>query len=71
MERLRDVIAKSLRQGDVFTRYSVSQYIIMLPLASFENAEMIMNRVARNFKRTYPKMELLLHYSALPLDPVF
>lgn len=70
MERLRDVIGKSLRQGDVYTRYSVSQYLVMLPLANFENAEMVMNRVTRNFKRTYPKMEILLHYSALPLDPM-
>ncbi len=70
MERLRDIIAASLRRGDVFTRYSVSQYLLMLPLANFENAEMVMNRVTRNFRRAYPKMELLLHYSALPLDPV-
>lgn len=70
MGRLREIIAESLRQGDVFTRYSVSQYLLMLPLASFENTEMVLNRVTRNFRHAYPKMEILLHFSALPLDPV-
>ncbi len=70
MERLRDIIATSLRRGDVFARYSVSQYLLMLPLANFENTQMVMDRVTRNFKHAYPKMELLLHFSALPLDPV-
>jgi GGDEF domain-containing protein len=69
MERLREIIVKSLRQGDVFTRYSVSQYLLMLPLASYENTEMVLNRVTRNFRHAYPKMEILLHFSALPLDP--
>ena len=70
MERLREVVTKSLRQGDVFTRYSVSQYLLMLPLASYENTEMVLNRVMRNFRHAYPKMEMLLHFSALPLDPI-
>ncbi|HWQ57815.1 MAG TPA: bacterial transcriptional activator domain-containing protein, partial [Clostridia bacterium] len=70
MERLREIIAKSLRRGDVYTRYSVSQYLMMLPLANYENTQIVMDRVTRNFKHAYPKMELLLHYSALPLDPL-
>lgn len=70
MDRLKDVVRTSLRRGDVFARYSVSQYLIMLPSASFENAEMVMNRVTRSFKHAYPKMETLLHFSVLPLDPV-
>ncbi len=70
MERLRGVIGASLRRGDVYTRYSVTQYLLMLPLASFENAEIVMDRVTRNFKHAYPKMDILLHFSALPLDPM-
>ena len=70
MERLKDVVRNSLRRGDVFTRYSVSQYLLMLPSASFENADMVLNRVTRNFKHAYPKMDILLHYTVLPLDPV-
>ena len=31
MEHLDDAIAASLRRGDVYTRYSVSQYLILLP----------------------------------------
>ncbi len=70
MDRLKDVIRTSLRRGDVFTRYSVSQFLLMLPSASFENADMVLSRVTRGYKRIYPKMEILLHYSVLPLDPL-
>ena len=37
MSQLHSAIQYSLRRGDVFTRYSVSQYLIMLPTVSFEN----------------------------------
>lgn len=70
MVRLRGVITSSLRRGDVFTRYSVSQYMVMLPSASFENADAVLGRITRNFRRAYPKMEILLHFSILPLNPL-
>lgn len=70
MLRLREIITASLRRGGVFTRYSVSQFMVMLPSASFENADMVLNRITRNFRHTYPKMEILLHFSILPLNPL-
>ena len=69
MDRLKDVIGKSLRAGDAFCRYSVSQFLIMLPTASFENSEKVLQRISRNFKKEYPHMQVMLNYSALPLQP--
>lgn len=69
MDRLQEVIAGSLRIGDTFTRYSVSQYLCMLPTASLENCDLVMQRISRNFKKKYAHMDILLQYSALPIEP--
>jgi DNA-binding SARP family transcriptional activator len=70
MGRLKEVIASSLRRSDVFTRYSVAQYLIMLPSASFENGNIVMRRITSKFRSLYPKMNVTLHYKLLPLDPL-
>ncbi len=45
MDHLREAIRQALRRGDVFARYSISQYIIILQDAAEENAEMIGKRI--------------------------
>lgn len=70
MGRLQDVIKASLRNSDVFCRFSVSQYLIMLPSASLEDSEMVLQRVSGNFRREYPHMNVLLHYTSLPMEPM-
>lgn len=69
MQRLKDVIIRSLRSSDVFCRFSVSQYLILLPSARLEDSEMVLHRISGNFRREYPHMNVLLHYSALPMEP--
>ncbi len=70
MERLKEVIGTSLRRNDVYTRYSVTQYLLMLPSASFENSQMVMNRIISGFRSQYPKAPVTLQYKVLPLDPI-
>lgn len=71
MERLREIVNNSLRRGDIYTRYSISQYLLMLPTASFENSEMVVNRIVRSYRRQYPKADVSIRYKLLPLDPEF
>ncbi len=49
MERLKVRLMNSLRSGDVVTRYSLSQFLILLPECTKDNAESIMNRVFRDY----------------------
>ena len=44
MEHLNHAIRDSLRCSDVYTRYSISQYIILLPTVAMEKGEMVMKR---------------------------
>lgn len=63
MEHLGKAVAFSLRRGDIYTRYSISQYLILLPTASYENGGVVMQRILRNFKKAYVRKELIVHYS--------
>ena len=69
MERLRKLIHQCLRRGDVFARYSPSQYIIMLPCANYANSCKVMERVIKRFQRENPNSPAILHYSVQPLEP--
>lgn len=51
IEKLENVIRTSLRASDIFARYSVSQYIIMLPNTSYENANIVLERIKNNCKK--------------------
>lgn len=70
MRKLKSVVGNTLRRGDTITRYSVSQFLIMLPSASFENGNKVMQRIVQSFKRTYPRLKVSLTYKLLPLDPL-
>ena len=69
MGQLRDAIQFSLRRGDVFTRYSVSQYLIMLPTISYENCEMVLKRIVKNFKAENPHTKVTLNYKMNAISP--
>jgi len=68
MENLREVIRHNLRRADVVTRCSVSQYLLMLPQANYENSGMVCERVIKAFFRQYPHSPASLNYSVQPLE---
>ncbi len=70
MEHLNNATASSLRYGDVYTRYSVSQYMVLLPSASYENGESVMQRIVRNYKKAYMRKELVVRYSLRAITPM-
>lgn len=69
MERLKTTISSNLRRGDIFARYSVSQFIILLPLATLENAIVIAERILASFYHRLPKSGISVSYSLSEVDP--
>ncbi len=69
MGRLNEVVSYSLRSSDIYCRFSVSQYLIMLPSANLEDSEKVMHRISSNFRKAFPHMKALLHYTSLPMEP--
>lgn len=69
MKHLGSAITDSLRRGDAFTQYSTSQYLILLPSASYEDSSAVMQRIIRNYRKAYPHKELNILYSLQALLP--
>ncbi len=68
MEHLGEQIACSLRRGDTFSQCSVSQYIIMLPQANYENSCMVCQRVINAFLRRHPHSPAKIQFVVQPLS---
>ncbi len=49
--RLQTAIKESLRKGDCFSRYSPSQYLILLTGINYENCEAVFRRIEDKFRR--------------------
>ena len=69
MENLQNRMRSNLRRGDVAARCSVSQFIVMLPQANYENSCMVCDRLIRSFYRQYPHTPAKITYSVQPLEP--
>ena len=68
MEKLSETITRYLRCNDIYARYSVSQYIVMLKNTSDENCEAIMQRIVRNYRRDNPRSQMLISYKFKQID---
>lgn len=53
MDQLQDVLIHSLRRGDVVSKYSAAQFVILLPAANYEDSLMVMGRIETAFRRQY------------------
>ena len=63
MERLQGCISRSLRGSDIFARYSVSQYVIMLSNTNEQTGALIMKRIEKAFKRENTNKDIELKYT--------
>ena len=70
MENLRIQIQSSLRQGDIASRCSASQYVVMLLQANYENSCVVCERITRAFARAYPQSPARIRCSVLSLEPL-
>lgn len=67
MEALELAIRCCLRSGDVAARYSTTQFVILLPMCSYESGVMVAERIHKYFKKLIGKkgMELVWELSEL------
>lgn len=69
MGQLGEQLRLNLRRGDTISRCSVSQYIIMLPKANYENSCMVCRRILGAFHRAHPHVTAKVNYMVQPLTP--
>lgn len=70
MENLRTQVQGGLRRGDVASRCSASQYVLLLLQANYENSYMVCERIARAFAQAHPRSPAHIHCAVLPLEPL-
>lgn len=65
--RLERVLLGGLRGGDPVARLESGSYILLLPGADVENAQMVMGRIDSSFHKTYRRSKARLTYSVAEL----
>ena len=62
MAQMQKILLNSLRYGDVITRYSVSQFLVMLPGCRHDDAKIVLERVQNNFYTGRKHMKVKIQY---------
>ena len=68
MDQLLDALRCHLRSGDVISRYSASQYVVMLPCATLEDSQRVMDRVVSVFYRQHRHNFLKISYKVREVE---
>ncbi|MBE6598242.1 MAG: hypothetical protein E7638_02230 [Ruminococcaceae bacterium] len=69
MDNLEKHLARSLRKGDMVTRCSSAQFVIMLPQANYEDSCKVCDRLVDSFFRQYPHAPVRIDYYVQALEP--
>jgi DNA-binding SARP family transcriptional activator len=67
MKQLLNVSQTNLRRGDTISRYSVMQYVVLLPSVTYETGKLVMDRIKKAFYSEYVKSSVVLTYKLRPL----
>ena len=62
MQKLAHILQSSLRLGDLYTRYSSSQYLILLMDVEEEMAKKVSDRIKQGFLKEASNKNVLVHY---------
>ncbi len=68
MRKLLSSMVTSLRKGDTITRYSPSQFALLLPSVNYETGRMVMDRIKAAFYSRCPDSTLTLSYKLAPVE---
>ena len=68
MGRLLNILRSTLRRGDVISRYSGAQYVLLLPSSNYEDSEMILGRILSDFRKVAPRQGLNITFKIQQLD---
>ena len=68
MDALSHILLDSLRRSDVVARWSESQMVVLMQSLTYEDGEMVVNRVVRRFEQTSFGEQVLIRSRVQPLD---
>lgn len=68
MENMEDILLNSLRVGDTVSRYSFSQYVVLLPTCTYEDGVMVMQRIQDKYYRGNKNRNSQIQYSLREME---
>lgn len=68
MDELKHVVQDTLRRRDVYARYSLTQFIVLLSDVTTENATLIAERISKSYKRIHPVKDVKLDAKVAAID---
>ncbi len=60
--KVQNILVEKLRRGDVVSKYSGAQFVIMLPSSNYENSMEVMGRMLTAFDEKYGNKQVTLTY---------
>ena len=69
MDVLKHTVKSALRSVDVGTKYSSSQYVLILVNTNAENGRIVAERLLEQFHNEYTKKDILLSYDIQTIEP--
>lgn len=66
-KRVAQVLSYTLRSSDPFTKVGSNQFLVLLPSANRENAQMVFERITARFKEEFPHAAIALKVSMVSL----
>ncbi|NLW71107.1 MAG: hypothetical protein GX061_08520 [Eubacteriaceae bacterium] len=67
MNEFCDMMKDNLRKGDVITRYSPSQFALLLPTVNLTTGQVVLNRLKDKFNEKFPSGRFVIDYKLKPL----
>ena len=68
MAQLLNAARLGLRCGDILSRYSVTQYVVLLPAITYETGKQVLDRVRKAFYEANESLSLSVSYKLRPLN---
>lgn len=66
-KRVAQVLSSTLRSSDPFTKVGSNQFLVLLPSANAENAQMVFERIVARFEEVFPRADVALKVSMVSL----
>lgn len=63
MQKIQASLVEGLRVGDVISRFSVNQFVILLPVCNYENSTMVMDRTLKKIQRALNNKKITMEVS--------
>ena len=70
MDKMKDIIVSALRKDDVLSRFSRTQFLLLLSNINFENTEVVLKKLIDRINRSFAYKEIVVTADLQPLEPV-